>query len=457
MRKRGEFRIVLSGPPPEPRRTRASRTTGAAPTASGRREPADLRARGGIGKRLQGQSLEIPCFFRPRFVRQAASGQPLVVGQAVPQAGANRGGEGLRRGAQVQAVGPVADGGQVAHHDRLAGRQVLFQLQRLHRARHRQIGVGHDQHVRLTGEARQAPERLHRQPDDARRADQRRVRLLFRPDQHDRAPVEVRPEAPDEGGVHAPVDHAKEDDERTLQSRQFGNRLFRRRVLPEVEIDAVRQEVRRAAHAGDALLQVFADGHDDVGPGDDFFFHPLQRFLVEARPLAEIVHAVVHPAADGQRPHEVGDDRQGRHGDGRRRQGGDDRIEPPQQEPAIEPAVEAGAKPGPHARVEDAGAAARRAGGVSPLMRPRRPKPLADLAEAAPQGDPVEPGRSHADGVDPRNRMPFEQPAGEVLAAGGMAAPVVGEDQQGMRRQGRLRTFAGGEFNRPHRRGPHMS
>ena len=101
----------------------------------------------------------------------------------------------------------------------------------------------------------------------------------------------------------------------TFQTGQLGDRFRGRRILPEVQIDAVRQQVRRAAHAGDAFLQVLADGNDDVGAGDDFFFHALQRLLIQARPLAEIVHAVIDPAANGQAAHQVGDDRQRRNGD----------------------------------------------------------------------------------------------------------------------------------------------
>ncbi len=190
-------------------------------------------------------------------------------------------------------------GRQIAHYDGLRGRQILFQFQRLHRARHRQVGVRHYQHARLTGKAGQSAVGLRRQPDDARDAEQRRVRILFRPNQQDRAAVEIRRQALHEGEVHATVDDAEKNDKRAFQTRQFRDRLSLRGVLPEIEIDAVGQQMRRAAHAGNAPLQVLTDGHDDVGAGDDFHFHPLQRLLVQARPLAEIVHAVINPAADG--------------------------------------------------------------------------------------------------------------------------------------------------------------
>ena len=97
------------------------------------------------------------------------------------------------------------------------------------------------------------------------------------------------------------------------------------------------EEVASAAEAADVTLhrreiadEDFAGAALAIGAFDDESFHPRHRLAVESRPAREVIDAVVDPAPNRQRAHQVGHNRQRRYRHRWHFQLIDDRVQSPQ-------------------------------------------------------------------------------------------------------------------------------
>jgi hypothetical protein len=68
--------------------------------------------------------------------------------------------------------------------------------------------------------------------------------------------------------------------------------------------------------------------------------------------------------------------------------------------------------------------------GFPPTRGPGQPEPSTELLQAARHGRPIESGPAHPDRVDPPDLVAVQQLADQVLAARGVPAPIVCENEE---------------------------
>ena len=91
---------------------------------------------------------------------------------------------------------------------------------------------------------------------------------------------------------------------------------------------------------------------------------------------------------------------------------------------AVDPPIDRSSKPGPHLRIDYSQIVRQWLGGVFDFL-----KPLANLAETAPNRGQIEFGRARADRIDPGDRVSVQQLPDEVLTTRWMSAPIIREHQ----------------------------
>ena len=243
---------------------------------------------------------------------------------------------------------PTVRSRELSTDDRLAGRQVLLELERLDRTGRRDLAVRHDQHVGRRRVRRELVKMDGPEDHDPRLPEFGQVEIDHRAHENDadrrgagqpEDPVRVEPliHCSPEKGSQASVSH-----EHITALRS-----------PAADIDPMRQEHGTPAVTSGPILQHRAHDHHRVCHRKELGVHGLHRRTVEPRPDAEVVDEVVRPVANGDVPHQIDHDGDGGYA-GHRTATGQRPLDGTTEDPCVDAPAGGAAEPWPHDRSDHA-------------------------------------------------------------------------------------------------------
>src|SRR4051812_5514618 len=121
--------------------------------------------------------------------------------------------------------------------------------------------------------------------------EQSRIGIVLRPDEHNGTIRERFTESSHKIHIHPPIDQTPEENHGGF----FG--WLTPSIRPEIQIDAMSEQLSFTSSPLDALHQGLADRNDEIGAINEPVLEPSGCHLIDPRPDTEIINAIVDPFA----------------------------------------------------------------------------------------------------------------------------------------------------------------